>query len=808
MTVFAAAGAGTIIHLLQGLPRVNANTFTNLSAGTIVYDVHGKVIGTFSKDGDRQPIESLDQVSKNLTNAFIAAEDKTFYKNMGVNPIAMARALVQNITGGKIQSGASTITQQTVKLAVFPEQQRTMKRKIQEIALSLEVNRMLSKDEIMTDYMNWVYMGKMGSRNVYGVKRASEILFQKEPNQLSLAEATYLAAIPNNPAYFSPYHYPNHVKERQRYILDQMLANHMISNRAYTLALNTRVQALIHTAPASTAKYPYVMGEIENQVTHALVTAGLYRTVDDADQALTTVGYRIHTTIDRNVQDRMDAVLNQEARFRHTSRKAPGMAKPDLYQAGMTVVDNATGGILALDGGRPSHYGEDQINHADLPRQPGSTIKPLIVYGPAIEKRVLTAGSMLDDSPAVFDEGKPWQYEPKDDSARWHGPVTVRQALVQSLNLPAIRALYMLHPEIGTSYLPKLGIHPGDKTATGHPTLVVEDTHHLGVGIGGLTYGLTLKQMTSAFTVFPNQGVWREPVLVRRITDETGTLVYVSRPVAHRAFSPQTAYIVSSMLRDVVTQPNGTGRWVGYRFPHQWIAGKTGTTDDQQNGWFIGYTPKYTLGIWMGYNHNQSISNAYYGLKFTLWNDVMASLNNASPTENQSAPTVPPGIVARKVCNVTGRLATPACDERHKSYVEWYLRGTEPTDFCALHGDRGNLPTPVASNEALTIQHFSALQGPGGVALSWDPVPGVAFYSVWKSTKPDGPFERVASPTPFTVMVDTETPTPGQVVYYQVHAERGDGTAIPSNTIKCLPITESTNGDNGSTVAPLTHSTR
>ncbi|MCL6446382.1 MAG: transglycosylase domain-containing protein, partial [Alicyclobacillus sp.] len=210
------AGVGYIAALLKGLPAISASTFTHLSQASVVYDVEGRVIGEFAKDGDRQPITSIRQVSPHLVHAFIAAEDKTFYHNIGINPPSILRAAMQNLLAHRIESGFSTITQQTVKLALFPEQQRTLKRKVQEVALALELNRLLSKDEILTDYMNWVYMGKLGSQNVYGVKKAAEILFHKDPKDLNLPEAAFLAAIPNNPSWYNPYQNADRTRLRQR----------------------------------------------------------------------------------------------------------------------------------------------------------------------------------------------------------------------------------------------------------------------------------------------------------------------------------------------------------------------------------------------------------------------------------------------------------------------------------------------------------------------------------------------------------------------------------------------------------------
>lgn len=766
-----------LARLLRNLPSVNAQTFTSQSVGSTVYDVHGKVIGIFARDGDREPIGSLHEVAQPLVQAFIAAEDRTFYRNHGVSPQAIARALVQNLMGGRIYSGASTITQQTVKLAVFPEQPRTIRRKVQEIALSLQVDRMLTKSEILTDYMNWVYMGRFGTHNVYGVKSAAWLLFHKQPSRLTLPEAAYLAAIPNNPSYFSPYAHADHTTARQHYILAQMLRNQMISRKDYNRAIQTPIHPQFVAATAD--RYPYIMAEVERTAARELAQVGLYASASAADAALPTVGYQIYTTIDLDVQDRMDAVLNDDGHFRNSTRTQAvhGNKQADLVQAAMVLEDNATGGLVALDGGRPAHFAADQIDHAETPRQPGSTIKPLVVYGPAIENGLLTAGTQVNDGPAIFAQGLPWQYQPMDDLPYWHGWVTVRQALVESLNLPAIRILHRLTPEAGTAYLGRVGIQPGDLAQTGQPTLVDADTHHLSSAIGGLQNGLTLKQLTGAFTIFPNQGIWRQPLLVKRISTNAGDPVYVAHPLAKRAISVQTAFLIHSMLRDVVAKPMGTAAAIGRALPHLPIAGKTGTTDDRQNGWFVGYTPTYTLGIWMGYNHNEPIPATLYPRKFDLWQAVFRPVAKVGATEQSG---VPANLIARSICRKSGLLATPACEAAGTTYHEWYVKGTEPRAECPVHDASG-----AVHDEAMPILVDGVIASvyEDGVHLRWRPFPGATLYSLWRADSPTGPFTEIGRPSALPFSVDPEGSHGSSTRYYQVHAEMADGTAVPSATV-------------------------
>lgn len=852
MVFVGGAGVGYVTSFLKGLPTISAATFTNISSPSTVYDRNGKVIGRFTKDGDRQPITNLSQVSPNLVNAFIAAEDKTFYQNIGINPLAMGRAFVQDLLYHRIESGASTITQQTVKLAVFPAQERTMKRKVQEIALAIELNHILTKEEIMTDYMNWVYMGHMGTP-VYGVKTASEIMFQKSPKDLNLPEAAFLAAIPNNPSYFSPYQFFNHTVQRQHYILNQMLLNHMITQSEYNSALSYDIKKDLHSSSLQTSlPYPYIMlDNVEPAVAQELVKAGLYDSTQQAIDALPTAGYKIYTSIDLNLQNATDKVLSNDKLFGNTT------IGNNLYEAGTTLIDNQTGGILAIGGGRhfSPKYNGDMLDHSDIPRQPGSSVKPLIDYGPAIDMHRLTAGSVLFDAPVQYGTG-PKAYKPNNDENNFSGLVTVRQALTQSINIPAIKVLNMITPEVGTSYLPKLGITTSSKTLDGQPTLDVSDEHQLPTAIGGMRNGLTVQQMTSAYTVFPNQGVWRQSYLISKVTDASGKVLFQFRPQVNRVFSPQTAYIITNILHDVVFNPTGTAYYgVGLQFPGYNISGKTGTTDSLKDGWFVGYTPKYTMGIWMGYDRHQTIANANYNLKFKIWDEIMKSVLAKDPPKTPFPE--PQGIVRVNICKKSGELPTNLCKADHDVYSELFIAGTEPTQTDTVHvqipyvvlngkkylattntppneiktgiflkppfqipahvnpplldsweyvptqpdprggsvlsGESGQLPTTLPAP-----QNVTAVNGLTGVQITWNSVPGATGYTLWRATNPAGPYTNVAGPMTVPGFIDTSLPPGASTVYYQVYAMSNSGISVPSSPV-AVQVAQGSSGNTGET---------
>ncbi|WP_067930747.1 transglycosylase domain-containing protein [Alicyclobacillus kakegawensis] len=849
------AGIGYAKSLLKGLPAISAATFANLSQPSVVYDRNGRVIGKFDKNGARQPISSIRQVSNNLVDAFVAGEDKTFWTNIGINPMAMGRALVQDVLHHHIESGASTITQQTVKLAVFPEQQQTLRRKVQEIALALKLNHILTKPEIMTDYMNWVWMGSMGGQQVYGVEAASQILFSKSAKDLNLPEAAFLAAIPNNPAQLTPYRYdkskrryvidPSPVIPRQRYILEQMLKNKMITKAQYEDAVSYDIRNDLHLPPKVSIQYPYLMkSEIEPWVTQQLVKQGLYPNTAAADAALSTAGYKIYTTFDLNIQNHMDQVLKDPKFYAGTTATridAQGKPQKNLFEAGAALIDNHTGAIVALGGGN----GKSELDHSDVPRRPGSAIKPLVDYGPALDMHAITAATPLMDVPVSwYKDG-----DVHDDDNRWRGVTTVRDALTYSYNVPAIVVLHDIGPENGTKYLEKMGIYPGEKTLDGRVTLTRGDMSNLSTAIGGLTYGLTVQQMTSAYTTLANEGVWHQSYFVSKIVGRDGATVYQVHPKVNKVFSPQATFILDDMLRDVVTK--GTASAVGEHFPSQYIYGKTGTTDDEFDGWFVGFTQDYTLGLWTGYDYQRHIPSTIYNEKFTMWNDIMDPLLQEHPS-TKPLPR-PSGLVRVTVCKASGELPTALCKADNDVETEWFIQGTQPTKTCDVHvqlpyvvyhGKKYLATTKTPANEiqvgvflklpftipagvqteidsqlapiqpdprggrVLSELSTSELaQRPAapavtaairndGVWLRWSRAQGASSYSVWRSVQPDGPYVKIADGLTGTQYLDKTVPQTTGNVYYRVYATTASGLSTPSNTVVVQAIPGGNPGDN------------
>lgn len=831
-----AAGTGYAYYLIQDAPEFNPKVFANLSSTTNVYDRNGDLLGSMQTDGNRELIKSLDEVSPYVVQAFIAAEDKNFYSHHGVNPMAILRAAYQNFIGGGIVSGASTITQQTVKNVIFPAQEQTIKRKVQEIYLAFKVEQVMTKEEILTHYFNWIYFGKSGQSNIYGIQAAAKAFFGKPAKELNLAQASLLAALPNNPSKYNLYTSLDKALEYQDYVLKEMLQSNLITQEQYKSARAFDMQASI-VQPKVTAtgygNYPYVISEVEQRAAEELMTVAKYDSLDDARQALFKGGYKVYTTIDKKLQDSVDQVLANNNNFypKPISYTAKNGKKVEnaLQQAGASLIDNKTGSILAMGGGRD--YKLDQNNHTTLPRQPGSTMKPIAVYGPAVELKKLGPGSVIDDVPIPLANASAagGKYYPMNHDNKFHGLITVRDALLHSYNIPAIKTTEMITPKVGLDYVRKMGaqhLEPSDE--------------HLVAGIGGLAYGMTVEELTSAYTTFANSGAWKPSHLVTRIVDRNGKVVFEYKPRDKQVFSPQTAFIMTDLMKDIVRQ--GTASSIGRHFPGRQIAGKTGTTDETTDSWFVGYTPSVTLGIWVGYDipyrMDRLSGTDSSGLRsLNLWSQIMDRIYPAIAAQDGTFPSMPSGIVQREVCTKSGDIPTDLCRALGTVKTDYFVAGTEPKESCnvmvkvkyvELNGkkylvsdklaglnlevkegifikrDPYTLPygneayKPLDANLELPKEYGKdqsdtpGLPAPAGVtatstgkaiSLRWEPVANAEGYILLRSQLPTGPFSPLTNILTATEYTDENVQT-GSTYYYQIAAVLNQSIQTPSNPVQ------------------------
>ena len=665
---------------VKTLPTLDPNTLNETSQSTLVYSADQQWLGCFAADGDRRPLKSLRDAGAWLPRAFIAAEDKDFFHHHGVDFSAIARSAFQDMKSRSIVGGGSTITQQLVKLTIFPRQQRTIERKIQEILLALELERREAKPTILLQYLNALYFGKMGGVQVYGVESAALHAFGKHARDLTPAQAALLAAIPNQPTRFALRADNVHLARRQAYILSRMRNLQMLSNAAYRHAVIEQSLAhlnpeRLHPAPYE-SMYPYVMTQVSREAP-TLIANALQMTPLEAELQLQTRGLRIVTTIDSHLQRAVHAVMTQDRLFL--------TAKDRLREeAGVALVSTADSRVLAIGGGRD--FTQNEVDHSLALRQPGSSLKPLIVYAPALDAHRLTPGSIVDDAPRNFPDPNAQNHIwfPKNWDSKFHGLMTVRDALMQSYNGPAISILEGIHPATGYQYAEALGLHG----------LAREDAMSLGLAIGGIRGGVSPLELASAYAAFGHDGSYTPTHLIERIEDRDGHVIYQAHPHAIPVFSRATTHMMTNMLQSVLASPYGTA-YPLHTLAGTW-AGKTGTTDENRDAWFIGYNRALTVSIWMGYDLPHPIPDAPRG---TLTGHPLGLFSALAHTKEmaqalrtygrithaEKAGSPDAAFVRAHVCTKSGALASPYCIAAKDDEWDEFPKGSEPTSVCLMH---------------------------------------------------------------------------------------------------------------------------
>ncbi|SDW98812.1 penicillin-binding protein [Marininema mesophilum] len=565
----------------------------------------GKPIGRLRADADRQVV-TMDNVSPYIVNALVSTEDQEFFRHHGVVPRSLLRAVMQKIKNAPEQTGGSTITQQLVKNAVLDNRDKTIARKAKEILLAVRLDSFFSKKEIMSAYLNSVYFGKgVNNRNMLGVQAAAQGMFGIKAKDLNLAQSAYIAGMVQRPNEYNPFRGKKYIKNgehRMRVVLYKMLKNKKITKAQYEKARQFDIEKSLAKKAEDNAysKYPYITMALEDEAASILlkadghdpkklIKAGKYgETLQRYKTEILTGGYKIYTTINKEANEEMNKAAKNDSLYAApiTYRTAGGnLIKNAKEQVGATLLDSKTGATLGFVGGR--NFKENQQNHAignSAPQQPGSSIKPLLDFGPAFDKGVLSPESMLVDEPLSHSGGVYQNY-----THRYDGPMTARSALMKSINIPAIKALRAVGVQAGLDYLRKMNfpINENDGEAS---------------AIGGFTYGFTPQRMASGYAMLANQGKFNEPYMIDKIEDSNGKVVYQHKKDPIQILSPQAAYWTTDMLRDVVRK--GTGTYVGARTSGYDLAGKTGTTNSTADIWFMGYTPDITLGVWVGYDYD------------------------------------------------------------------------------------------------------------------------------------------------------------------------------------------------------------
>ena len=650
----------------------------------------------------------LENIPKYLQDAAVAIEDKRFEKHHGVDWRGTTRAIVYTLFGKNVQGG-STITQQLVK-NVTGDNEVTVKRKITEIYRALELEKRYEKDEILEAYLNEVFFGQ----SCYGVVTASRMYFNKDVSDLTLAECASLMGITNNPSMYDPFISSwtrENNRERQLTILSEMLSQGKIDQEEYDTAVAEDIQfangftisgkyvgsdgtvtesdtedttdTSDDTASPADDSTPTIKGS-NSWFTDAMITdvaealvekLGITEKVNSEgkkvsayDQAINMVysrGYKIYTTQNPKIQDITESVFENTNYANYTDSKG------EPLQAAITIVDPYTGDVVAMVGGTGAKEVDRGWNWATSARQPGSATKPVSVYAPALDDGTITAASAIDDYPVRDLPG--YGAWPSNSGSGFRGLTTFYTALVRSLNTCAVRTVEQYGTYKSYTFMvEKLGF----------TTLTQADSQQSGnMGLGGYEYGVTTEEMAAAYGAFVNDGVYTPPRTFYRVEDSQGNLVCENNKESHVAMKQTTAYIIRQTLKSVIT--SGTGGEA--RFSGMTIAGKTGTTDENRDRYFAGFSPYYSAAVWTGYKSNERFSESLGNPSAVLWREVMRRIHDGLENKDFNSCS---GLTQVTVCQDSGLLATEACthDLRgNRVTTVTVAADTAPTQTCNVH---------------------------------------------------------------------------------------------------------------------------
>ena len=573
------------------------------------------------------------EIPQDFVHAFVAIEDERFFLHHGVDWKRTAAASAYYLLGNR-SFGGSTITQQLIK-NVTQEHDKTAVRKIREIVRALELEKHYSKQEILEWYLNYIYFG----HGQYGINAASQYYFGKSPSDLTLAEMCTIAAITNNPAKYDPYTHPEANLSRRKLILAKMLDLEYIDSGTYAYEIASDISLLQeHT---NTEVYPYYVDTvIEDVILQFQQQYNISRS--EAESKLYHGGYQIYTNVDIRIQQKMDAVYQDINRIPKTS-------DVQSLQSSMVILDPFTGKIVGIEGGVGAKTIPRGLNWATSiagRRPPGSALKPLSVYGLALEKGLITPNTIFHDTARSRLRGTSWY--PQNYSRRHYGAVTVRKAVTSSLNTIAAQIVDILTPAESYQFL----------TETLHLPLDSADNHYAPLALGQLTYGVTARDVASAYSIFPTNGSYRAGQTFDKIIDRTGAIIYQVNNSATAALSSAAAYWMTDMLKDVVSY--GTGR--AAKLDKMPCAGKTGTTTDSKDLWFVGYTPYYVGAVWTGYESPATI-HASKNPAAVIWKSVMEAVHDGLEVKSFEVPedtTLKKKDTSSTPPNVTPKTASPA----------------------------------------------------------------------------------------------------------------------------------------------------
>ncbi len=722
-------GLGAVAGIAKGYvetaPSLNLAALDEQAQTSFIYDVNNNVITEYKGTENRVMVQ-LAAMPVDLQHAFVAVEDARFYTHNGIDLKRIVGAFVSNLSSSSTQGG-STITQQLIKNTLLSSEQ-SYKRKIQEAYLAMQLEETYTKEQILESYLNTIYLGE----NYYGVQTAAQGYFGKEMGALTLRECAMLAGVTNSPYYYNPRRnfytrekegvdYAKITNDRTDYVLRCMYENQFITYERYREALDPATAQVLREDPSggeAMYSYPHFVEYAVSEVVSILLEVnGLENTAQNRaamETKFRTGGYRVQLTIDTDIQETVESTLANWSKYPslrdpgdkvYRTKNADGTYDEVIQpQAAAVVLDYRTGEIKAIVGSRTTPTARKTLNRAtDMKMPVGSSIKPIAVYAPALEMGASPA-SVVFNMPLPITGWKNARFEdtwPRNYSgSSYTGPTTLRESMRRSYNTAAAQTMMTL---VGVTnaveYLHRLGVDDDHIDAT-----------PFGVTLG--SSGITPMQMTVAYGVLANGGVYQEPISVLGISDSEGRIIWDghANQERRRVFSPSTSYMIVDMLKTVVSSGTGTSA----KISGQTVAGKTGTNSDQRGVFFAGMTGHYASSLWVGHDNYKALSgkSTGSGAAAPLWQAYMSKIHSGKSLPNRDileGDASQWGVVRVTTCAVSGQLATEACRHDAMGYgtvTDWWAEGTQPTVSCQLHHeeniclDTGMAASPYCTNVA------------------------------------------------------------------------------------------------------------
>lgn len=742
-------GASMAIGIFKGVvdtaPSIENIDVTPSGFSTFVYDLEGNQTAKLvSQNSNRIPV-TMDMIPENLAHAFVAVEDARFYEHNGIDIKGIIRAAYRGISNGfHFTEGASTITQQLLKNNVFTDWTKetgfadSLKRKIQEQYLALELTKTMSKDDVLLNYMNTINLGQ----NTLGVQAASLRYFNKSVNTLTLSECAVIAAITQNPSRYNPITHPEENIKRRDKVLDDMLEQGYISQSECDSAKADDVYSRIQNVNSETSEdsvNTYFVDALTDDVMADLLAAGYNET--QAFTLLYSGGLQIYSTQDPHIQSICDEVFSNEENYPESVRwqltyaltvqKANGdyenhstemmnqyfgdndpeklydspeeaNARIEEYkqailgegdevydesitllpqpQVSIVVEDQSTGYVVAMVGGRGVKTGSRTLNRAtDTTRSPGSTFKILAAYAPALDSAGKTLATVINDAPFNYADGRPVR---NHWGSEYRGLTSLRAGIRDSANVVTVKLLTLITPQLGFDYVKNFGfttVTEREEITYNGKTEIYSDIQQ-PLALGGLTHGVTVEELNAAYAAIANGGTYIKPKLYTKVLDHDGNIILDNtQPQSKQVIKETTAWLLTDAMVDVVT--SGTGGSVN--FGNMAIAGKTGTSTDYNDVWFSGYTPYYTATTWTGCDNNANLRKGEErNLSKKLWRAVMSQIHAELPNQAFQMPSS--GIVTATVCSRSGKLPIAGWCDQYLT-TEYFAEGTVPTESCDVH---------------------------------------------------------------------------------------------------------------------------